>query len=133
VQDAHFATQQDTAAQRNVDKQIAQLQAQTKKATESLERERKAREAADSTLQKLRSELRQAQTQAQTAQTTADSLAKAKKNLEAELKNLAARSPSPTYQTYGNVGASSSSGGRNRLLEELDRNSAEMADQMSAR
>ena len=134
LQDVGFAQHQDVAAQRAIDKKIASLEKNAKNVSESLDRERRAREVADATTRKVQGDLRIVQAQLQTAHSTLTNLEKSKKSLEGELASLAKGSSSPSFHSYSNIGSNpTGTHGKQHLLEQLERNTAEMADQMGAR
>lgn len=138
LQDVSFNTQQNTSATRSQEQQVAKLEQAVKKAQDSLDRERRAREVADTSSGKMKTELRNVQSQLQDALQRASHLEKTKTNLQNEL-NALARSPSPTFQTFGNVAPQASNNGtvvngkKQKLLDELARNNAQMSDQIDAR
>lgn len=136
LQDVAFATQHNTTTSRSKDRQVGKLEESVKKAQESLDRERRAREVADASTEKMKGEMRSLQVQLQDALSRASHLEKTKANLQHELNAASQRNTSPSFSAHKPASSSNGSvvnGKKQQLLDELAKNNAQMSDQIDQR
>lgn len=137
LQDVAFNSQQNTSASRREEHRTSHLEEAVARAQQSLDRERRAREVADASAEKMKGEMRSVQSQLQDALQRASHLEKTKANLQNELAGLA-RSPSPmpkspSPSTPAPANGNVVNGKKQQLLNELARNNSQMTDQIEAR